>query len=139
MQIHGIPPFNMKVMVARKIKSLTGQVLKVDQSGGRDCIGRFLWVKIRMDVSLPLMRGIFMGFLEEGAKWVDFRYEYLLEYCSHCGCLGHPMSSIRSWGRHQEKYGIIKGGKKSVCRSGGFDEPLRLGVESGRKTTTIQL
>lgn len=31
-------------------------------------------------------------------------------------------------GRYQEKYGIIKGGKKSVCRYEGFDKPLRLAV-----------
>lgn len=95
MQIHGILPFNVKAMAARKIKSLAGQVPEIDQSRGRDCIGRFLWVRIRMDISLLLMRGIFVGFPEERARWVDFRYESLLEYCSHCGCLGHLMSSIR--------------------------------------------
>lgn len=36
------------------------------------------------------MRDTFVDFLEEGAIWVEFCYEFLLEYCFLCGCLCHP-------------------------------------------------
>lgn len=49
-QLHGIPPFNMTTMVARKIGSLVGRVLKIDQVEGEECIGRFLQVRIQLDV-----------------------------------------------------------------------------------------
>ncbi|KAL6276963.1 hypothetical protein ACE6H2_020564 [Prunus campanulata] len=78
-QFHGIPPFNMVTLVARKIGSLIGRVMEVDQAEGDDCIGRCLRVRLQLDVRQPLMRGAF----------VTLRYEYLPEYCFICGCLGH--------------------------------------------------
>ncbi|CAB4298748.1 unnamed protein product [Prunus armeniaca] len=89
-QFHGIPPFNITTMVARKIGSLVGRVLEVDQAEGEDCIDRFLLVRIQLDVEQPLMRGAFIQFPDEGSKWVSFRYEHIPEYCFVCGCLGHP-------------------------------------------------
>lgn len=64
---------------------------KVDKSGSRDCIGRFLHVKIRFNVREPLMRGTFVTFPDEGKLWVDFKYEALPKYCLICGMLGHAM------------------------------------------------
>lgn len=89
-QFHGIPPFNMATQVARKIGSIMGRVVEVDQAEGDDCIGRFLRVRLQIDIRQPLMRGAFVHFPNEGSKWVSFRYEYLPEYCFVCGYLGHP-------------------------------------------------
>ncbi|CAB4306969.1 unnamed protein product [Prunus armeniaca] len=89
-QMHGVPLLNMTTVVARKIGSVLGQVLEVDYTEGEECIGRFLRVRIRLDVQQSLMRGSFVEFPEEGATWVDFRYEFLPEYCFLYGCLGHP-------------------------------------------------
>ncbi|CAL2226231.1 unnamed protein product [Prunus armeniaca] len=83
-QLHGILPFNMTTMVAQKIGSLVG---KVD---GVECMGRFLQVRTQLDVDQPLIRGAFVQFLDDGAKWVNFQYEFLPEYCFVCGHLGHP-------------------------------------------------
>lgn len=37
-QLHGIPIMNKTTMVARKIGSLMGQVVEVDQAEGEKCI-----------------------------------------------------------------------------------------------------
>lgn len=89
-QLHGISPLNMTTMVATKVGTLIGRVLVVDQANGDDCIGRFLRVRIRFDVGQPLMRGTFVSFPGEGPRWIDFKYEFLPEYCLVCGCIGHP-------------------------------------------------
>ncbi|BFG37834.1 hypothetical protein CerSpe_241080 [Prunus speciosa] len=89
-QLHGIRPLNMTTMVARKIGSLVRKVLEVDQADGAECIGRFLRVHTQLDVDQPLMRGAFVQFPNDGAKWVNFQYEFLPEYCFVCGHLGHP-------------------------------------------------
>ncbi|CAL9028920.1 unnamed protein product, partial [Prunus brigantina] len=80
----------MMTMVARKIGSLVGWVLKIDQVEGEECIGHFLRVRIQLDVEQPLMHGAFIQFPDEGSKCVSFRYEHLPEYCFMCGCIGHP-------------------------------------------------
>ncbi|CAL8993087.1 unnamed protein product, partial [Prunus brigantina] len=67
-QIHGVPGFCMTVHVANAIGSTVGEI----------------------DVRLPLMRRTPVSFPEVGEKIVEFRYEYLPEYCFACGCLGHP-------------------------------------------------
>ncbi|KAM1854342.1 hypothetical protein ACFX14_010195 [Malus domestica] len=41
-QIHNVPPLSMTAVVAETIGGLIGIVRKVDASGSRDCIGRFL-------------------------------------------------------------------------------------------------
>ncbi|CAB4268702.1 unnamed protein product [Prunus armeniaca] len=68
-QMHGVPLLNMTMVVARKISSVLGQVLEVDHTEGEECIGRFLRVRIRLDVRQSLMRGSFVEFPEEGATW----------------------------------------------------------------------
>ncbi|BFG20581.1 hypothetical protein CerSpe_068550 [Prunus speciosa] len=92
-QIHGVPLLNMTTAVARKIGSLIGHVLELDQVDGVECIGRFLRVRLRMEVEQPLMRGSFIDFPDEGSQWVTFKYEFLPEYCFICGCMGHPSRS----------------------------------------------
>lgn len=49
-QMHNVPSLNMTETVARAIGSLLGTVVRVDKDDGRDCIGRFLRVKMYFDV-----------------------------------------------------------------------------------------
>lgn len=72
-QIHNVPVLNMTQAVAVSIGGLVGTVKKVDRSGSKDCIGRFLRVKIRFNVREPLMRGTFVNFPNDGKVWVDFK------------------------------------------------------------------
>ncbi|KAM1115603.1 hypothetical protein TB1_005781 [Malus domestica] len=85
----------MTQAVAETIGSLMGEVQSVDKSGSRDCIGRFLRVKIGFNVREPLMRGTFVTFPDNGKIWIDFKYESLPNYCLICGKLGHPTRICR--------------------------------------------
>ncbi|KAB2617227.1 hypothetical protein D8674_013096 [Pyrus ussuriensis x Pyrus communis] len=73
-QLHNVPPLNMTKAVALAIVGLIGKVVKVDKDDGRDCISRFLRVKISFDVREPLMSGANVEFPNYGTMWVDFRY-----------------------------------------------------------------
>lgn len=75
--------------VAQAIAWLVGSVLKVDRSVSKECIGRFLRVKVCFNVNEQLMRGTHVQFPDEGMIWVDFKYEGLPNYCLICGLIGH--------------------------------------------------
>lgn len=70
----------MTAAVATAIGGKIGMVINVDKSSSRECIGRFLRVRIRMNLREPLMRGMVVTFLDEGRIWVQFRYEGLSKY-----------------------------------------------------------
>ncbi|KAM1000945.1 hypothetical protein ACFX2I_007526 [Malus domestica] len=89
-QLHNVPVLSMTQAVVETIGSLMGEVRSVDKTGSRDCIGRFLRVKIGFNVREPLMRGTFVTFPDDGKIWIDFKYESLPNYCLICGKLGHP-------------------------------------------------
>ncbi|KAH0983545.1 hypothetical protein GBA52_010722 [Prunus armeniaca] len=45
LQIHGVPGFCMTVAVANAIGSTVGEVIRVDNRDGQDCVGRFIRVR----------------------------------------------------------------------------------------------
>ncbi|KAM2543208.1 hypothetical protein TB2_022555 [Malus domestica] len=95
----------MTQAVAESIGGLIGTVKSVDKSGSRDCIGRFLRVKIHFNVRESLMRGTFVNFPDEGRVWVDFKYEGLPKYCLICGLLGHATCVCKG----SQELGMIEG------------------------------
>ncbi|ONI20625.1 hypothetical protein PRUPE_2G026100 [Prunus persica] len=66
-----------------------GKVLWVDNRDGDDCVGRFICIRVHFDVDLPSIRQTPVTFLEIGERLIEFKYEYLSEYCFACGRLGH--------------------------------------------------
>jgi hypothetical protein len=53
-------------------------------------VGKYLWVKVRMPIDKPLMRGTTVE-VDDGGKtiWCPFEYEYLPNFCFICGVIGH--------------------------------------------------
>lgn len=88
-QIHKVPPLSMRIAVAMTIGGKIGTVLIVDKSASRECIGRFLQVRIRFNLRGPLTQGMMVTFLDERLMWVQFQYEGLPNYCFYYGKLGH--------------------------------------------------
>lgn len=68
---------------------MLGDVIRVDNRDGSDCEGHFILIHVQFDVTLPLIRQAPVTFPEVGEKMVEFRYEYLPNYCFACGRLGH--------------------------------------------------
>lgn len=89
MQLHNIPLLSMIGVVAQAIGGLVGTVLKVDRSVSKECIGRFLRVKVRFNVNELLMRGTHVQFHNEWMIWVDFKYQittsFAVSWVTHLG------------------------------------------------------
>lgn len=90
-QIHGVPVRLRSPEVAEDIGGEVGQTMEIGRAGGgSDCVGRFLRVRVRMQINVALLRRTVVSFPGLDAFEVDFKYERLPEFCQECGLIGHP-------------------------------------------------
>lgn len=80
----------MIVVVAKVVGAILGEVLWVDNRDGADCVGRFICIHVRFDVTQPLICRTPITFPEVDKRMVDVKNEYLLEYYFVSGKIGHP-------------------------------------------------
>lgn len=67
-----------------------GEFMEADVGEDRMATGRFLRVKIRLDIRKPLMCGVTVKTKEEGLdRWCPVVYEHLPDFCYVCGVIGH--------------------------------------------------
>ena len=95
-QVHDIPIRYMSREVAASICESVGVVCRSNAGVEADG-GRFIRVKVSLDISLPLCRGRLIT-LENGKKhWVSFKYERLPNICYWCGRLDHNDKDCTLW------------------------------------------
>jgi hypothetical protein len=68
-----------------------GQFLDVDAEENGSTTGRYLRLKVRIDIRQPLWRGFTIEIEgeEEEKRWCPIKYEFLAEVCYSCGIIGH--------------------------------------------------
>ncbi|KAM0878807.1 hypothetical protein ACQ4PT_034628 [Festuca glaucescens] len=111
---HGIPMGMMSRETGDLIGEQIGEVLDVDLDDNGDAMGEFMWIKVRMDITVPIMR--FTTIIieddeekdepnemivcgnndeeekakdEQNERIVSLKYEYLPVFCYSCGIIGH--------------------------------------------------
>ncbi|KAM1116762.1 hypothetical protein TB2_007126 [Malus domestica] len=57
-QIHGLPPSLMSVRMEETLSVAIGRVVRVDYDSSGSCVGEFLQIRVGIDVSLQLKRGL---------------------------------------------------------------------------------
>jgi hypothetical protein len=87
-------PFGiMNKVVGEAIGGEMGEFMEMEKEEDGSAVGRFLRIKIRMDIRKPLMRGVMVQV--EGKQgeprplWCPVVYEYLPDFCYTCGLIGH--------------------------------------------------
>lgn len=89
-RVSQLPLGLMNADVAEVIGNEIGAFLDVDTDDGSRAVGRFLRVKVRIDIRKPLMRGVTVIADDDGAeRWCPVAYEHLPDFCYLCGLLGH--------------------------------------------------
>ncbi|KAE8805897.1 hypothetical protein D1007_18055 [Hordeum vulgare] len=107
-RIFSLPLGMMNVHAAEVIGNIIGTYVEADVGGNGEAMGRFMRVKIRMNIDKPIMRGIMLdevstgtgqkqkrnmnidgGREEEEGAWCRFEYEFLPDFCYVCGLVGH--------------------------------------------------
>ncbi|KAL5814352.1 hypothetical protein ACOSQ4_024993 [Xanthoceras sorbifolium] len=89
-QLHNLPIACMSREVGLFLGGKIGSVLEVDHGSSGDCLGKFVRVRVVIDVSKPLRRGlrVSLGDPEEVCV-VVLKYERLSNFCYFCGRVGH--------------------------------------------------
>lgn len=82
----------MNRITAEALGSELGVFVEVDVDKDGKAVGSFLRVKARLDIRIPLMRGIIVLVKRDGReveRWCTVQYEFLPDFCYICGLLGH--------------------------------------------------
>lgn len=94
-RIHGLPILFMTKTMGEELGSSLGKVLKVNCDKHGDCLGDFLRIRVALDITVPLRRGLHVHLPpSEGGEslWALLQYEKLPSYCLLCGCFDHKFS-----------------------------------------------
>ncbi|KAL5792215.1 hypothetical protein ACOSP7_000809 [Xanthoceras sorbifolium] len=96
-QLHNIPLFCMTKEAGLQLGSKVGKVKDIDTGASGDCMGKFLRIRVNIDISKPLKRGIRVS-LDDSEETIMLliRYERLPEYCFGCGMVGHHVRDCPS-------------------------------------------
>ncbi|KAK7854900.1 hypothetical protein CFP56_030216 [Quercus suber] len=74
---------------AEVIGSTIGKVEEVDVLVSGQGYGRFLRVRVKVEIGQPLCRGRLVDLEDRDPIWGAFRYERLPVFCYKCGKLNH--------------------------------------------------
>ena len=91
-RVYNLPIKSMIREVGEDISRDIGRIIEVDVPENGLGWGRFLRIRVDIDVMEPLQRGCMLeGDEGEGSvpMWVDFKYEHQPIFCYRCGKLGH--------------------------------------------------
>lgn len=89
-QIHNILVACISKRMGMKIGTMNGEVLELDRRATGSCLGKFLWVRIKMDVISPLMKVINIVMIKDKPPVTIYLvYKRLPDFYMNCGMLDH--------------------------------------------------
>ena len=106
-RVTNLPIKSMTREVGEDIGKEVGKLLDVDVPNENGIAwGRFLQIRVEVEIAKPLMRGCIIQVEDDKPAWVDFRYEHLPIFCYNCGLLGHSSSDCTA-SRGREKASVF--------------------------------
>ncbi|KAF8365189.1 hypothetical protein HHK36_032810 [Tetracentron sinense] len=89
MQIHALPPEYLLREVGEVIAGRVGELLEVDLPKVGIEKGKFLRIRVQVDISQPLRPFVSLKLLSGELAIFPVAYERLPTFCFKCGCIGH--------------------------------------------------
>ncbi|CAB4298755.1 unnamed protein product [Prunus armeniaca] len=94
-QAHNLPLNRMTVKTGRQIGNRLGQCIDVMEGADGECLGRYLCIRVRLDVTKPLRRVMKLQFDHSLEAVIEFKYERLPDFCYVCGRIGHVVKECK--------------------------------------------
>ncbi|TXG60616.1 hypothetical protein EZV62_015189 [Acer yangbiense] len=92
-QIHQIPLLCMTRDNRWFLGGMIGEVVDIDGGFLRDCVGKFMRVRVRIEIDKPLRRCLRVDILGDGVETVMIlRYERLPNHCFRCDMVCHRIN-----------------------------------------------
>jgi hypothetical protein len=108
-RIFKLPLGMMNGEIGEQIGGEIGEFLEAAVGEDGMAVGKFLRIRVRIDLRKPLMRGITLHIGEDMLpKWCPFEYEFLPEFCFTCGIIGHidKVCSVKLKKGEKQQYGL---------------------------------
>ena len=96
-QLHNIPITRMNKANAEAIGRTMGRVEQVDTSPNGECRGKYIRVRVTLDIRQPLSRGRFVDMGSSEPLWISVQYERMPIFCYWCGLLNHDEKDCKAW------------------------------------------
>jgi hypothetical protein len=101
-QLHNLPVLSMKRKVAIAMGSFIGEVLPSLTQDEETGNGKYMRIRVRVNITKPLCRGRKIGLGNGTESWVSFQYERLPNFCYWCGIPTHGEKDCEDWLRTPE-------------------------------------
>lgn len=111
-QIHNVPIMCRDTETIQELGEAIGRVEEVGTDDNGDCFGKYIRLRISVDVTKPLIQMLELEQEDEGEKPVPMlvRYERLPDFCFVCGCIGHQYricAKYKNQSRKEMEYGPL--------------------------------
>ncbi|XP_042942840.1 uncharacterized protein LOC122277023 [Carya illinoinensis] len=104
-QVFNMPFGCMTREIGMQVGNNVGKVVKVHVDQRGIGWGKFLRIRVEIDITKPLLRGIFIS-VEGKQTWIQLRYERLPSFCFNCGTIKHTTQGcILSRNEEKQQYG----------------------------------
>ncbi|KAL2942601.1 hypothetical protein RDABS01_030951, partial [Bienertia sinuspersici] len=92
---YDVPLSKRTKSMAMSMASKMGTFIEYDDS---DPLGWNRFMRFRVDLRLdkPLRRWIRVS-VSGGSKWIELKYEKLMDFCYACGCIGHSLNGCQHY------------------------------------------
>ncbi|CAN6249332.1 unnamed protein product [Urochloa humidicola] len=102
-------PFGMmNKATGEAIGTELGSYICMDLDEDGTAVGRYLRIKVKLDIRKPLMRGVtvYVGEKKDKPMWCPLEYEFLPDFCYNCGIIGHTdkMCEMRLASGEKQQY-----------------------------------
>lgn len=94
--------------MAERLGNAVGVFVEVDSRNGFHHSGSSLRLRIRVDISRPLRRGVKITLDDVVERnWIPIQYERFSEFCYFCGLIGHQLKNCSVFHSFGHAHGVV--------------------------------